>query len=138
MTELNLAYGYPSEDDNTPIIQKKNKYDTDNIQQQQQQQIQQQQIQQQMQQQQQQMQQPKKIETYNYSFWDRMVMSRSDVIKLAVFSLVIVLGISIDRIGTYYINKYLTDNEYSYIQEFLIRLSYPIIIFIILWIIKSL
>ena len=79
-----------------------------------------------------------KIQTSSYSFWERMVSTKTDVIKLAVFALVILLGISMDRIGTYYISKYLTENSFSYIQELIIRISYPIFIFILLWIIKSL
>lgn len=72
-----------------------------------------------------------------YSFWDRMAIKRSEVIKLAIFSLVIVLGIALDRIGTHYITKYLSDNILTDFQEFMLRLSYPIMIFLILWIIKS-
>ena len=73
-----------------------------------------------------------------YSFWDRMALSRNDVFKLVLLSLVIVLGISIEKIGNHYINQYLSDNILSSIQEFIVRISYPIIIFIFLWIIKSL
>jgi hypothetical protein len=73
-----------------------------------------------------------------YSFWDRMAMSRNDVLKLFILSLIVVLGISIDRIGSHYIKQYLTDNILSPIQEFIVRLSYPVIIFLFLWIIKSL
>lgn len=73
-----------------------------------------------------------------YSFWDRMVLKRTDVMKLATFSLVFLMAIAIDRMGTHYINKYLTDNIFTDIQEFIIRLSYPILIFIVLWIVKSL
>ena len=74
----------------------------------------------------------------SYSFWDRMSMKRSEVVKLAVFSLVIVLAISLDRIGTHYISKYLNDNILSDMQEVLLRISYPVAIFLILWIVKSL
>jgi len=73
-----------------------------------------------------------------YSFWDRMVMSRNDVIKLFILSIVIVLGISIEKIGYHYISSYLNENSLSNIQELLVRLSFPIIVFILLWIIKSL
>ena len=151
MTELNLAYGF-SDDDLMPSVPTQKQQP----QQQHQQQAPPQQIQQPVQIPQQQMpqldpnvyQQPNQVagggrkaavvNNYSYSFWDRMVGTRGDVIKLAVFSLVIVLGISFDRIATYYITKYLTDTEFSNLQEFLIRLSYPILVFIILWIIKSL
>lgn len=73
-----------------------------------------------------------------YSFWDKMSMKRVEVIKLAVFSLVIVLAISIDRIGTHYLTKYITDNIFTNFQEFMLRLSYPVIVILALWIIKAL
>ena len=74
----------------------------------------------------------------SYSFGDRMTMKRSEVIKLAMFSLVIVMAIALDRIGTHYLTKYLSDNIFTDFQEFMLRLSYPVVIFIILWIVKSL
>jgi uncharacterized membrane protein len=80
--------------------------------------------------------QPKR-RTQEYSFWDRMNIKKSEVIKLALFSLVIVLGISIDRIGTHYILKYVSENVLTDMQEFLLRLCYPIIVFLLLWVLKS-
>jgi hypothetical protein len=76
--------------------------------------------------------------TPEYSFWDRMIMSRTDVFKLILLSFVIVLGISLDRFATHYITSYLSDNILSPLQELLFRLSYPILIFLFIWIIKSL
>jgi hypothetical protein len=73
-----------------------------------------------------------------YSFWDRMMLSRNDVFKLMLLAFVVVLGISIEKLGSHYMNTYLTDNILSPLQEFIIRLSYPLLIFIFLWIIKSL
>jgi hypothetical protein len=73
-----------------------------------------------------------------YSFWDRMTMSRPDVFKLILLSFVIVLGISIEKFASYYITSYLSDNILSPIQELLVRISYPILIFLFIWIIKSL
>jgi hypothetical protein len=100
------------------------------------QQIAQQQLQQQimMTSQQQQQQQPRKPE---YNFIDRMNLKKSEVIKLALFSLVIVLGISVDRMLTYYLSKYISDNVLTDFQELLLRLSYPITIFLLLWIFKA-
>jgi hypothetical protein len=72
-----------------------------------------------------------------YNFIDRMNLKKSEVIKLALFSLVIVLGISIDRMLTYYVSKYINDNILTDFQELLLRLSYPITIFILLWIFKA-
>lgn len=72
-----------------------------------------------------------------YNFIDRMNLKKSEVIKLALFSLVIVLGISVDRMLTYYLSKYIGDNILTDFQELLLRLSYPITIFLLLWIFKS-
>jgi type IV secretory pathway VirB10-like protein len=126
------------------------------MQQQQMQQMQQQQMQQQMQQQQmqQQVHQVQQVQTpqqqkpsqkedsnsrrrVEYTFMDRMNMKRTEVIKLALFSLVIVLGISIDRMITHYISKYIGDNVLTDFQELLLRISYPIAIFLLLWIFKA-
>ena len=73
----------------------------------------------------------------SYSFWDRMAMKRPEVIKLGVFALVIVLAIALERIGTHYLTKYLADNLLTDLQEFMLRLSYPILVFLVIWIIKS-
>jgi hypothetical protein len=74
----------------------------------------------------------------SYSFWDRMALKRSEVIKFAIFALVIVLAIAIDRIGNYYLSKYISDNIFTDFQEFMLRIAYPVIIFLTLWIIKAL
>jgi len=117
----------------------------------QQQQIQQQQMQQQQIQQQQMQQQPQHVQQQKpvqkedsnsrrrveYTFMDKMNMKKTEIIKLALFSLVIVLGISIDRMITHYISKYIGDNVLTDFQELLLRISYPIAIFLLLWIFKA-
>jgi hypothetical protein len=56
---------------------------------------------------------PKKVQRNpEYSFWDRMVMSKNDVLKLVALSLIIVLGISLEKVLFHYINQYLTENFY--------------------------
>jgi hypothetical protein len=72
-----------------------------------------------------------------YNFIDRMNLKKTEVIKLALFSLVIVLGISIDRMLTFYLSRYINDNVLTDFQELLLRLSYPITIFLLLWIFKA-
>lgn len=74
----------------------------------------------------------------SYSFWDRMTLKRGEVIKLAMFSLVILLAIALDKISNHYLSKYISENVLSETQEFILRLSYPIMIFLILWVAKSL
>ena len=75
---------------------------------------------------------------YSYSFWDRMIIKRKEVIKLAMFSLVIVLGIALDRIFNHYIAKYISDNVFTDMQELMLRFAYPVLVFIFLWVAKSL
>ena len=166
MTDLNLLYGqednlmgdqmgakdggmYSSQLSGQQLhkMASQNTVDQEEKQQQQQQlqQMQQQQMQQQMQQQAQQAQKvQQKPESdgqsrrkMEYNFMDRMNMKKGEVIKLALFSLVIVLGISIDRMITFYIGKYIGDNVLTDFQEILIRISYPIGIFLLLWIFKA-
>jgi hypothetical protein len=72
-----------------------------------------------------------------YNFLDRMNLKKTEVIKLALFSLVIVLGISIDRMLTHYLSRYINDNVLTDFQEILLRLSYPVTIFLVLWIFKA-
>jgi len=76
--------------------------------------------------------------TPSYSFWDRMVFKRNEVIKLGIFSLVILLAIALDKVINCYLSKYLSENSLSDTQEFFIRLSYPIFIFLFIWVTKSL
>lgn len=90
----------------------------------------------QIQQSQQQVQQQKRYP--EYSFWDRMVMSKREVMKLFILSIVIILGISLEKIGFHYLTSYISNTDLTAFQEFLVRLSFPILVFIILWIIKSL
>jgi hypothetical protein len=82
--------------------------------------------------------QPRRQMAPTYSFWDRMALKRNDVIKLAVFSLVILLAIALDKICTFYLTTYLSENSLSASQEFMMRMSYPVIIFLIIWVMKSL
>jgi hypothetical protein len=73
-----------------------------------------------------------------YSFWDRMVLSRREVLKLFILALVVVIGISLEKIGCHYLTNYINSNDLTTIQELLVRFSFPILIILILWIIKSL
>jgi hypothetical protein len=85
-----------------------------------------------------------KFNNYNYqrnpeySFWDRMVMSKREVLKLFILSMIIILGISLEKVGYHYLTSYLNSTDLTTFQEFLVRLSFPIIVFLLLWIIKSL
>ena len=55
-----------------------------------------------------------------------------------MFSLVILLAISLDRMATYYLSKYVNENVLTDNQEMIIRFAYPVIIVLILWFLKAL
>lgn len=148
MTELNLAYSFNNEEEeemNYPSPPRQTPPPTPqppSVQQLQQIQQPPQQIQQSPQIPQQvyklNVQQQPQIQRYpEYSFWDRMVLSRREVLKLFILSIVIVIGISLEKIGSHYISNYISSNDLSTLQEFLVRLSFPIFVILLLWIIKS-
>ena len=72
------------------------------------------------------------------SLWDRISQKKVDVMKLFVLSLVVLLGVSMDRVATHYLSTYVGKAFLTDMQELLVRLSYPIIILVIIWLIKAL
>lgn len=80
---------------------------------------------------------PPKI-TYEPSFWDKLILRKNEVFKLVLFSLIILLAISFDKFLCHYLKTYIDENILSWSQEFLVRLSYPILIILIIWIFKAL
>jgi hypothetical protein len=72
------------------------------------------------------------------SFWDRLSQKKVDVTKLFVLAMVVLLGISMDRVATHYLTSYVGKAFLSDTQEFLVRLSYPVIVIVVLWLIKAL
>lgn len=71
------------------------------------------------------------------TLWDRISQKKLDVLKLFVLALVVLLGISMDKLATHYVTSYINGSILSDIQEFLVRLSYPAIVLIVLWLIKA-
>ncbi len=141
MTELNLAYELNDYEQPQHQPQHQLSPSKQDQQQQIQHQIQQQMQQQQYeyeQQQQQQASQQQQRRHPEYSFWDRMIMSKREVMKLFILSIVIMLGISLEKLGFHYLSSYISSTDLTSTQEFFVRLSFPIIVFLILWIIKSL
>ena len=74
---------------------------------------------------------------YENTFWNRFVSKKHEVFKLFLFSLVIVLAIGMDKIFAHYLNKYINENILTNTQELIIRISYPILIILALWIFKA-
>jgi hypothetical protein len=71
------------------------------------------------------------------TLWNRISQKKFDVLKLFVLSLVVLLGIALDRLATHYMSTYISGSLLSDVQEFMVRLSYPVIVLIVLWIIKA-
>lgn len=74
---------------------------------------------------------------YGPSYWDRLASKRGEVFKLIAFSLVFLLGLSIHHMAKSYLKSYIADAFLTPIQEVLVRLSYPIIIILVLWLMKT-
>jgi hypothetical protein len=72
------------------------------------------------------------------SFFDRMASKRYDVLKVVSFAMIIVFAISIDRFCTFYMTQYVTEAFLTKTQEALVRLSYPLGIVILIWLMKLL
>ncbi|MDB4614020.1 hypothetical protein OAH43_00650, partial [bacterium] len=74
---------------------------------------------------------------YENTFWNRFIGKKYEVFKLFLFSLVIVLAIGTDKVFAHYLNKYINENILTNIQELIIRIAYPILIILLLWIFKT-
>ena len=74
---------------------------------------------------------------YENTFWNRFIGKKYEVFKLFLFSLVIVLAIATDKVFVHYLNKYINENILTNIQELIIRVAYPILIILLLWIFKA-
>lgn len=80
--------------------------------------------------------QPGPIAPPEDSMWDRIAAKKWEVIKLVVLSLVVLLGISMDRVVTHYMTNYIGRSFLTDTQEFLVRLAYPVVIVLVMWFIK--
>jgi len=77
------------------------------------------------------------VEINSDTFWNRFVSKKSEIYKLFLFSFVIIFAISIDKMLSHYLNKYINDNILTNMQEVFVRLAYPIVIILTLWILKA-
>jgi hypothetical protein len=78
-----------------------------------------------------------KSSRFQESFWDKLANKKWDVVKLVILSLVVLLAMSVDRVGNFYLLKYIETSLLSSTQEFLVRISYPVIVLLMLWITKA-
>lgn len=71
------------------------------------------------------------------TLWDRMIMKKWDLIKLVMMALIIVLALSLDRTLNHYLTNYISDTIMTDMQEFFVRLAYPAVVVLALWVIKA-
>jgi hypothetical protein len=71
------------------------------------------------------------------SFWDRVSKKRFEVLKVFMLSLIVVLALSIDKVASHYLSDYLSNNMLTNMQELFVRISYPVFIILVVWLIKS-
>ena len=70
-------------------------------------------------------------------FWDRVALKKWEVFKFFLMSLIVVLALSIDNVATHYMTSYIGKSFLTETQELLIRLSYPVGIILIIWLLKA-
>jgi len=71
------------------------------------------------------------------SFWDKIGNKKMEVIKMFILSLVVVLGLSLDRVAGHYLDNYISKAILTNLQEVLVRVSYPVGIILVIWIVKA-
>lgn len=71
------------------------------------------------------------------TLWDRMAMRSGEVMKMLLLSLIVVLALSIDGISTHYLTQYVTNGFFTVFQEFMVRVSYPVIVILVMWTLKA-
>lgn len=82
-------------------------------------------------------QQASRMSPQSDNFWDKLVAKKWDVIKLVVLSLVVLLGISMDKVVTHYLTGYISKGYLSDNQELVARMGYPVAVLLTLWVIKA-
>lgn len=70
-------------------------------------------------------------------YLDKLLSKKRDVTKLIVFSLVVLLALSLHDVLSFYIKQYLDEAALTAIKEFCVRIIYPIVILFVLWNIKA-
>lgn len=79
---------------------------------------------------------PRQEQPQNDGFFDRIAAKRFEIVKVISFALIIVFAISIDRVTMHYLTQYVSNSILTGTQEIFLRLSYPITVLIIIWLIK--
>ena len=80
---------------------------------------------------------PASLAPPNDGFWDRVANKKWEVFKLFVMSLIVLLAISLDSVACHYLTKYISGSFLTDTQELLVRLSYPVGVLLLIWLLKA-
>lgn len=69
---------------------------------------------------------------------DKYVRCKKDMYKLFIMALIILLGLSMNDIIKFYLNKYLINNELTNNNEMYLRLAVPLSVLFLIWTVKAL
>ena len=72
------------------------------------------------------------------SYFDRLIAKRTDIARLFVLALIVVLGLSMHTMVTHYLDKYIDKSFMTQSMELMVRLSYPLFILVVIWLLKAL
>lgn len=81
---------------------------------------------------------PRNRMEYQETFWDRLANKRWEMVKFFVLALIVVLALSIDKVSTHYLDSYINRGFLTPMNELVVRMSYPVIVILLLWLIKAL
>ena len=70
------------------------------------------------------------------SLIDLFVSKKKDVIKLAILSLTVLLGLSLHYVASDMIRNYLADNDFTPNQECMTKVAYPLTVILTIWALK--
>lgn len=71
------------------------------------------------------------------TFWDKIGNKKMEVVKMIILAFVIVLGLSLDRVAGHYLDDYVSKAILTTIQEVMVRISYPVAVILIIWLVKA-
>lgn len=73
----------------------------------------------------------------NAGYLDKLILKKKDVAKLIVFSLVILLALSLHDVISTFVKNYLEDADLTPTKAWSLRLMYPVLVLFVLWNIKT-
>ena len=71
------------------------------------------------------------------SIISKFINKKRDMMKILIYSLIILLGLSAHFVIKHYLKLHLMENDFNSRKEFLLRFSYPLTVFAIIWMLKA-